>query len=285
MKAVIFPVIFAFCHLLCSCDPEPAIELPDYSSRLVIDGFIEQDGYPKVVLTRSASYFDDIDSVSIRRFIVSTAKVTVSDGTREEILTYRKGEEYFPPYVYQGTSLKGEVGKTYTLKVELEGQTYTGTTTIPEPPDFDSLWFKPLEKGDTRGLIYGNLADPGAETNFYRIFTKRSGKDNKFIPVYYSAVSDIPFNGQDFTFSLLRGPESLTQVKDDTYFEKGDTVAIKFCSLDRDHFKFWSTLENELYMAGNPFASSGNAVQSNVSGNALGIWGGYGATYYRFILQ
>lgn len=271
--------------IISACEPEPDIAFPDYSSKLVIDGFIEQGQFPKIVLTRSASYFDDVDSVSIRRFIVSTAKVTISDGENEEVLTYKKGDDFFPPYYYQATDLKGEIGKTYTLNVFLEGQVYTSTTTIISPPSFDSLWFEPSEQGGDQFFIYGKVNDPANEANFYRIFTKRKGKDSKYVPIYYSAFADTPFNGEKFTFTMLRGSESLTEVKDDAYFEKGDTVSIRFCSLDKSHFRFWSTLENELYMAGNPFASSGNKIEYNVSENALGVWGGYGAKYYQIVIK
>lgn len=285
MKKKLPLLLLALNILFLACSLEPDLTLPDYTPNLVVDGFIEQGKYPQVVLSKSSSYFDNIDSVSIRRFIVSTAKVSVSDGEQEEVLTFRKGENFFPPYVYQATTLKGEVGKTYTLTVSLEGHVYTSTTTILPPPVLDSIWYKPVEEDSTKLLIYGKMNDPANEINFYRIFTKRAGKDSKYIPIYYSTFSDIPFNGQSFIFAMVRGPESLTEVKNDTYFEKGDTVSIKFSSLTESHFKFWSTLENELYMAGNPFASSGNQVRSNVSGNALGIWGSYGSRYYNIILR
>jgi hypothetical protein len=97
-------------------------------------------------------------------------------------------------------------------------------------------------------------------------------------------VGDQFFNGKSFTFSLLRGAESLSSVKDDTYFSPGDTVDIRFCSIDRGHFDFWRTLERELYVVGNPFASSGNEVMGNISNGALGVWGGYGAVYYRLMI-
>lgn len=267
------------------CSPDPDFEFPDYDSKLVIDGHIEQGQFPRVVLTRSASYFDNVDSLSIRRFIVSTAKVVLSDGEKEEVLTYKKNHDFFPPFVYQGTELRGVVGKVYTLTVFLEGQVYTSTTTITPPPVFDSIWYKASDDSETQALLYGNIKDPENEKNFYRIFTKRAGKDSKYVPVYYSAFADAPFNGKNFTFTMVRGAESLTDVTDDTYFEKGDTVSIKFCSFDEPHFRFWSTLENELYMAGNPFASSGNKAKSNVSENALGVWGGYGASYYQIVVK
>src|SRR5690606_26013256 len=114
------------------------------------------------------------------------------------------GDDFFPPSFYKATELKGEVGKTYTLNVFLEGQVYTSTTTITRPPSFDSIWFKPSEQDKSKFFIYGKVNDPADEANFYRIFTKRKDKDSKFVPIYYSAFADTPFNGEKFTFTMVR---------------------------------------------------------------------------------
>ena len=40
------------------------------------------------------------------------------------------------------------------------------------------------------------------------------------------------------------------------------------------------------FVVGNPFSSSGNQILSNIDGKkALGVWGGYGVTYYRLITE
>ncbi len=272
--------------VLSACSTEPDLDVVDYQPKLVVDGWIEDGGYPIVMLGRSISYFDQIDSSTVRNLVVTTAKVTISDGTNSEILTFKKDEDYFPPYIYTATSLKGEVGKTYELKVELQGKTYTAFTTIPEPKAFSDLWFESVEGEDSLGYIYGKFTDDGNTEDFYRVFTQRLSKDKRFIPVYLSAISDQSFNGKTFTFSLLRGPENYSNVVDDLYFTEGDTVRVKFCTMDRQHFDFWRTLERELYVIGNPFASSGNEILSNIEGDdVLGVWGGYGVTYHRLVAR
>lgn len=272
--------------LIAACDPEPELDLTPYQPKLVIDGWIEENDFPRVILSRSSSYFDDIDSTTVRDLVVTTAKVTVSDGVNSEILTLKKDENHFPPYVYTGTKFKGITGKTYTLTVESRGETYTASTTIPPSASFDELWYEPIPDVDSLGYIYGKLTDDPAVENFYRVFTKRQNKDTRYIPVYLSAIGDHSFNGKSFTFSLLRGPDNFAEVIDDLYFEKGDTVRIKFCTMDKAHFDFWRTLERELYLIGNPFASSGNDVLSNIDGKkALGVWGGYGVKYYDLIAK
>jgi hypothetical protein len=281
--SIIVVVILA---LLTRCSTEPEFKLKEYESRLVIDGWIEQGEFPRVILSNSASYFSIVDSTVIRNLVETKAKVTVSNGVQEEVLTLKRDNRYFPPYVYQGTELRGEVGMTYTLTIELRGEKYTAVTTIPQPPAFNELWFQTIEGKDSLGYIYGRLTDDPAIENYYRTFTQRKNKDQRYVPVYLSTVGDQSFNGKPFIFSLLRGPDSFTNVIDDLYFKKGDTVNIKFCSIDRGHFDFWRTLERELYVVGNPFASSGNEILSNIdNGTALGVWGGYGVTYYTFVVK
>jgi hypothetical protein len=274
------------CMAVFSCTPEPELEFGTYEPKLVIDGWIEQDSYPKVILTSSMSYFDVLDSSTVRKLVVTTAKVTVSNGETEEILTLRRDDQYFPSFVYTGNEIRGEIGKTYTLTIQVKGETYTATTTIPPTAEFDRLWFETVPEKDSVGYIYGKFTDDPTVANYYRVFTLREKKDTRYIPVYLSAIGDQSFNGKSFTFSLLRGPDSFTNVEDDLYFTKGDTVRVKFCTMDKAHFDFWRTLERELYVVGNPFASSGNEILSNINNKkALGVWGGYGVKYYRVIAK
>src|SRR4051812_10648180 len=132
-------LIISWCFLFAQCTPDPSFHIQPYEPKLVIDGSIEQNDFPRVTLSYSDSYFVDIDSTSIRQLLATTAKVTVSDGVQDEVLTLKRNNNFFPPYVYQGTSLKGQVGKIYKLKVEIKGETYTAQTTIPPPVKFDKL--------------------------------------------------------------------------------------------------------------------------------------------------
>ncbi|UZR97061.1 DUF4249 domain-containing protein [Chondrinema litorale] len=279
-------IISMFFLLLTACEDEAGdLKLPTYEPKLVIDGQIEQGKYAQVTLTKSASYFADIDSAALREALVSTAKVSISDGEKSEVLTLTKNSDKFPPYYYKGTELVGEVGKTYTLTVETQGQVYQAETSIPEPPKFDNLSFEFDSSEDTLALLGAEFTDNAEEENYYRIFTYRENKDVKYVPMYLSTLGDKYFNGETFSLNILRGSQSLTEIADDIYFTKGDTIRVKFCSLDKAHFDFWRTLEREAYSVGNPFTSSGNEILSNTGEGTLGVWGGYGATYYQLIVK
>src|SRR5688500_16729623 len=154
-------LIYIICVVIVlGCVPESDFDTIAYEPKLVIDGAIESGGFPTVVLSKSASYFMSIDSSNIRDLFMSTAKVTVSNGVDSEVLTLKRDDASFPPYKYEGTSLKGEAGKTYTLTVEADGERYTSTTTIPEAPKLDRLWFELSSGMDSLGYVYAQFTDP-----------------------------------------------------------------------------------------------------------------------------
>lgn len=272
-------VVFVLLGLLSACHPEVGIDIPAYGPKLVVDGYIEQDKYAYVALTKSAGFFDDINEEDLKRASVITAKVIVSDGEQEEVLTLKKNKNGFPPLAYYGTEIRGEVGKAYYLTVVFENNNYTASTKILPPPKFDSLWYENYDGSPDKFLLKGRFRDDPHQENYYRIFTQRKNIDNKPIPTYLSATGDKYFNGKEFTIDILRGTENFTDIGNDTYFEKDDTVLVRFCSMDQFHFDFWRTLEQEIYSAANPFSSSGNSIKHNINGGAIGIWGGYGAGY------
>jgi len=78
---------------------------------------------------------------------------------------------------------------------------------------------------------------------------------------------------------FLRGFSSLISVEDENYFEVGDTVSLKFCTIDEEQFNFWNVYQSKVIASANPLATSNNQLQSNIHGG-LGVWTGYGATYY-----
>jgi hypothetical protein len=172
----------------------------------------------------------------------------------------------------------GEIGKTYTIEVILGGDTVTATTIIPEPVDLDSVWYAPDPGMVDKGRIWVRLSDNVAEENFYRILYKRKGKDKRYVPPSISTFSDVLFNGKTVEMGFQPGFSGLPSGEED-YFIAGDTVSIKFCTIDKVQFDFWNIYQNEVLAAANPLSTSNNTLKSNINGG-LGIWTGYGASYY-----
>jgi hypothetical protein len=274
--------------LVISCEKNITVDLPEAEQKIVVEGYIEPGEKAVVMLTRSASFFAPVDSASLLSYLVLNAFVTVSDGVTTDTLLPALDTNYYVPLLYKSQTLLGQAGKTYTLTVVADGKTVTSVTTIPQPVPLDSVWFKIQEGRDTLGYAWAHLTDPDTIGNCYRWFAKRLHKDKRFLPPPGSVFEDKFINGKSFDFAYNRGTEPNSTAADDTndergFFKRGDTIAIKFCAIDRTHFEFWRLEIIQEQNNGNPFASPA-PIPTNINGG-LGIWGGYSSTYDTIIAQ
>jgi hypothetical protein len=278
-------LLILFTLAIASCNDDLLIDLPRPDDKIIIDGWIDKGQYAKVLLTRNAPYFSSIDSASIRDLVLTRAKVTLSDGESSEVLILRRNDNYFPPYIFEGNEIIGDTGKIFTVTADYGGKSAWASTTIPTSVKPDTVYFKLEANSDSLGTIYIEFTDPPESKNFYRILTKRNSKDRRYISSMVMAIDDKFFSGEKFGFSLSRGPESYISSKGNRYFEIGDTVSIKFCTIDKTHYDFWNSFQDEVLNSSNPFASSLSTVKSNVEGDGLGVWGGYGVSFCTLIIK
>ncbi|MCL2511186.1 MAG: DUF4249 domain-containing protein [Bacteroidales bacterium] len=267
--------------LLCvSCTKPITIDTGDFDKKLVIEGYIENGDYAWVSLTKNLPFFGTI--TPDKRFDIfvkeEDAVVLVSDGSVVDTLKYKIDLSIWPPVRFKGQKIKGEVGKSYHLTVIHEGTEYTATTSIVTPYRADTIWFVLEPKEDSLGYIHTIIQDNPAETNYYRYYTKRFGRDNYYTPGVMSIWDDRYFNGMAFEFVLWRGRSIEVNYgendPEENYFRLGDTVSIKSCMMDYDSYWFWKTLGSR-------------ETLSNIKpkGAALGVWCGYGVEYHTFVCR
>ncbi|MBU0764565.1 MAG: DUF4249 domain-containing protein [Bacteroidetes bacterium] len=297
MSDIILPSVFAI-GFITGCEKDITVDLPQAESKIVIEGAIEQGEYPSVFVTRNAAYFDPVDSTTLANMVVRDAIVIVSNGTISDTLAL--GIDFFtvPFLKYYGTKFTGEVGKRYYLTVQVDGKSYTSGTTIPQPVELDSLVFRETEDAgvDNAGMMWLYFQDPDTLGNYYRYFTKTIGKDNIFVHPLASASDDKLANGQYIEFVCYRGwNPNLTEEQREQELEelgdipwwayvRGETVVMKFCTIDAAHYQFWRTIELQNSTDGNPFASP-ITVYTNIEGGALGVWGGYGVFLDTLVIE
>ena len=203
--------------LLSACKKDAGTIQETYKEKIVVDAWIEAGQYAKVLLTQSADYYASMDSASIRQHILSKASVKMRSGIYEEYLTLRYDNAYFPPYVYVATDIKGEVGYSYKLTAYWDGDSVTAETTIPGIAYLDSLHFKYVN--DSQGVVNCILYDDETVENFYRLFTKRIGKDSSFVPVYsFSSFGDKFFDGNEFDVTLYKGNNGYEEIEGNAPF-------------------------------------------------------------------
>jgi hypothetical protein len=246
------------------------------------------------VLTKSFSYFSNIDPQLLAQSFVHNADVYISNGT----LTHKLKEYSYPlvpgymAYVYSidssslATAFSGEFNKAYTLKILSEGQEYNAAVTIPALATFpDSVYFKqaPFIPDTNKRSMFVRAHDPVGLGNYVRYFTKRGS--HPFWPGQASVYSDEVIDGTTYDVSFPQGIDRNDPPKaDSNFYNRGDTVTLKFCNIDKSTYTFWSTWEFAYQSIGNPF-SQPNKVVGNISNGALGVFCGYAAWYRRKIVQ
>ncbi|MBC8054127.1 MAG: DUF4249 domain-containing protein [Sphingobacteriaceae bacterium] len=262
------------------CKKEPSTTSGGYKPKVVVEGWIEQGDYPYVILTRNIPFFSAMDSAQLSNFVIRHAKVSVSDGTQTEILTSKRDTNYFPPYIYRGSEIRGEAGKTYTLQIEFEGKVLVSTTTIPPRVALDSLWF--IAKGDNneKAQLFVKFRDNPNQKNYYKLYTK-TGSTKRYTPTLLSNQDDKYFNGKELIIQANRGPVNNLTIKNDPYFAKGETVMVKFSSIPKEGYEFWSSFQDEILNSSNPLIGSTGRIKSNIRGAGIGIWCGYGSFQYQ----
>jgi hypothetical protein len=315
--------IFAVVTLLFlySCKKEVTIDLPEVESKIVVEGHIEQNVPPYVILTKSTGYFDPTDINSIEDLFIRNAIVSVHDGTTSfpltELCSSSLPDSLLPlisefvgidpaslanfdycVYTTLDPAAFGQVGKSYALTIDADGEILTATTKIPQLAPLDSVWFAVYGDRDSLGFPWATLTDPDTVGNSYRWLAKRINKytygenvgeqkDPYFVPPFGSAFDDQFFNGLTFEFAYDRGFINGSDKEDDTgdergFYKVGDTIAVKFSTINYDVFEFIRMMETQAAGNGSPFASPAN-IPSNITGNALGVWAGYGVAYDTII--
>ncbi len=277
-----------------SCEKNIDFKLNESANVLVVDAEIENSKAPTVILTTSLSFFSKIDPQILAQSFVHNADVFISNGS----LTHKLKEYSYPlapgylAYVYSidstslSTAFAGEFNTGYSLKIIASGKEYNSTVRIPSLATFpDSVYFKqaPFIPDSNKRNMFLRVTDPVGLGNYVRYFTQRNS--GRFLPGQASVYSDEVIDGTTYEVSFPQGIDRNDPPKaDSNFYNRGDTVTLKFCNIDKATYTFWSTWEFAYQSIGNPF-SQPNKVLGNISNGALGAFCGYAAWYRRQIVQ
>ena len=249
--------------------------------RLVVEGWIDSGGNPRVMVT--SSFTPGADSVSLKDLydhVLRWCKVTLSDGEKETVLTGMYSRDPFPSYIYSTGRMRGEVGRTYTLQVDADGRSASARTTIPPPCRLESLESVSFDGSDSLFLIRARFRWDPERQERYKFFVRIENADSSYVAASMSLSGTVAPDGM--TEVTIRPGYSLFRRKR-LAFASGERVFIKISTLEEDLYWFWKTYEDQLSLARTPFFSIDRGLPGNVEG-ALGYFAGYGSTEYEITL-
>lgn len=298
-------LVFILLLFILGCTKSIDFQLPEVEQIIVVEAIVESGLPPRVVLTNTQGYFDTIDSNILNEIFVHDAVITLNDGSNDYAL---QEIEFNGIYLY--TSLEfgamGQLGKTYSINIDINDKNIQATTKIPQSLLLDSIWFEKYESYDSLGFIGTKFTDPDTLGNCYRWFAQRINtykynypppfdnvkgtvKDSRPLAPIGSSTDDKLFNGLSFEFAFPRGEDGNFEGPDDEgieegFFKTGDTILIKSTTTTYPVYLYVRAMENAAVSNGGIFGSSGN-LPYNVQGDGIGIFYGYGVSYDTLICE
>lgn len=250
MKNIISIILIAI--VVTSCEKTVDLKYKSNTSKIIIEGNITNEPAPYFVkITKSVSL-----SATGNYPTIDNAVVTISDnaGNNETLIPLANG-------MYRTNTLTGVIGRTYTLTVNVEGQTYTAQSTMPQQVSFDSIKAEQTSfGGDVEYNIIPIYTDPVSKGNNYRF---ELTVNNKLINQHFVQNDDVT-SGVTNTVRL--------QIDDNTLkLKAGDSLALKMQCIDKNVALYYTTLA----LMGDSGPGGGTAPNNppnNISNGALGIF-------------
>lgn len=282
MKRLLYILLAAM--LMPGCSEEPPKPMS-----MVLEGWIDADGHPTVMIHKSyilANAPDSIQSLEqiMEELLIPFGRVAISDGEQEVVLTGRLDTSYLPPYTYSSVYMMGEEGKTYTVTATYREFKATATTTIPPKAKLDSLSIRASELGMVNVYAYMSHIDSINES-YYALFARQYGqKQYKLCPFGV-------FTSRDATHGILKMSVYNPILKSEgiqgiaNYFQPTDSAdyQLKVARIDYPSFQFWKAFNEMSITQGLFFVPVYKNLPSNVEGG-IGIFSGLGSSIYRFNL-
>ncbi|MEO9477443.1 MAG: DUF4249 domain-containing protein [Cyclobacteriaceae bacterium] len=252
--------------LLVSCT-EPIIwEVDPNDTKIVVEGRITTElKQHEILLTKTADYFSNALPEG-----VSNADVSIGDGTNTFDLTESESQKG----LYLTNEMAGEIGKTYTLTIELN-------SAIGGESHFKaSSYLSKVIPIDSIDIRQDTVIGFGTEDIFWVI--SFSGQEVQGEESFYQA--DVLSNGSSIIYTVIDYITWDDFLIEDEYFEEldiwsggelmsGDTVTLIMYSIEEQYIDFIDALATELE-GPDELGFSGppaNAV-GNISNNGLGYF-------------
>jgi hypothetical protein len=253
------------------------------SDKLTVEGQILEGEFARISLTNSLSFTGVIDSVEVAKSIETKAKVVLFNGETSEILTLKKDETRFPFLYYRSNLIKGEIGKTYDLSIQIRGKEFVSKTKVTEKAEKLNI---DILDSIQEGIVYQNFKDLkltvsniNLESKYFKILIKNE-KERKF-----ELARPFIFNTENIateTFPLIVSYiKTDEEGKNDNQIKVNDVIEMQFISISKDQFYFWKSVKGDQTSILED-ASYANEVVTNISNGAFGYWSGENISSFKF---
>jgi hypothetical protein len=250
-----------------SCDEPIKLDLDQTPPTIVIEGLVtNRTGRQSVKVTMTNDFYSPDKNPR-----VTDAVVTVTDDLGNEYLfehNPRNVTDSAGIYIPQDKTFVGVIGQKYTLNVEVDGKTYSGSDELVSVIPMDSLNYR---------LNENEREDPKDFGRFYEVLLyAREPQDqtNYYLFKFYRNDSLKYYNDTDVYFSDDRFlGENIDGIETPIFYKPGDVARVEAYSISRSGYIFYYDLNSILNNdAGGMFGPVPASPRNNLSNGALGFF-------------
>lgn len=247
-----------------ACEDPIDIDLDEGTVQLSVDAFLTNvPGQQQMTITETTPYFDN----TTQRF-ADGATVTVTDD-QGKVYAFTESAQGGGVYTWGDSSpdsVMAEVGRTYTLNINFNGNTYESTSTVNPVPAIDSvtLEFREEDFGEEEGYYATFFAkDIPNRVDYYWIRTLRNGEFfNDPDAINISVDGAFGSNGADGFLFIIPIREFLINDAEEPY-ELGDEVQVELWAISEQTWGFFGELGSQLTNNG-LFATPASNIRTNI---------------------
>lgn len=247
--------------LLAGCEKEIDIDYRSVEPEYVIEARVTNEK-TEVLITRTRDMEDGRKSAGVGG---ATVELSGSDGYSETLVYDSEKQRYLSPHT-------GKPGTTYTVKVSLDGQQYTSTSTMPKSITISDMYFQ-WQKVLKEKMLFSRIEfqDIPDEDNYYCVRIYRNDENE-----YWDVFDDRGWEGELMTYNtFFIAKEKGEKVKDgeeDVVIFEGDVLSAEVQVIDKRVYDYLYALILSERTSSNP--------APHFTGGCLGYFSAYPASQY-----
>lgn len=243
--------------VLSACEVPFDAELDTAEPTVVIEAVVNDVDTPaaKVRVSRTAPY---LEPDTYRPIIDAVVVIEDNLGNVETLM-----QDSADAGLYTSAAVVGEVGRTYHLTVEADGQTFTSSAAMRANYDMDSVWVVKDDAffgGDSVWQIWGAGQEPPGKGDFGLFQLYENGEIMTELDNWFVQADDV----LDANYIIF---PAFTQ---DVGEAEGNTYTMEVASLDKATYDYLSQVRDLMNGIGGAFSPIPTNPTNNINGGALG---------------
>src|SRR6187549_1717422 len=256
MKNII--ILIALGIIFAACEKPVDLDLKQSEPKIIIEGQVTNNlDYQYVRVTRSAGFYDDGPTPR-----VTNANVSVKDDLGNEFFFSHNPENQNDSagYYLPNVPFTGEIGRTYILTVEVDGEIYTAKDKLFSVSGIDSLSYRINEDEEE---------DPKDGNKFYEVLlfaTEPQDEENYYLFKFFRNDSlKVDFDTDIYFADDKILGEAIDGLGSPVYYGPNDKARIEMYSISRSGYLYYSDLQSLLNNDGGLFSQPPSNSRTNLS--------------------